>query len=310
MRAITIDGPDTNPAVREDLPAPTPADNEVLVRVHASSANPVDNSIAAGMLAQMGVEYEYPVTLGRDYAGVVEQVGAAVSGFKAGDEVFGFLLHANPTARDGAWGELVAVSEELSIALVPEGVDLATAGAAPLAGIAALTLVDTLDLSEGDVLLIAGATGGVGSLAAQLAAQAGARVIAPALPEDETFLRELGVSDVIPRDGDVAEAVHDLVPDGVDALIDLVNYTPGTYDAALKNNARVASSTGAAGDGPGRTNLMAAPTPENLQRLGALLADGSLRIPVQATYDLTEAPQALAALTGEHTQGKLAIEVR
>ena len=309
MRAITIDGPDNNPALREDLPAPTPADNEVLVRVHASSANPVDNSIAAGLLAQMGVEYEYPVTLGRDYAGVVEHAGAAVSGFKAGDEVFGFLLHANPTARDGAWGELVAVTEELSIAPVPEGVDLATAGAAPLAGIAALTLVDTLDLSEGDVLLIAGATGGVGSLAAQLAAQAGARVIAPALPEDETFLRELGVSDVIPRDGDVAEAVRDLVPDGVDALIDLVNYTPGTYDAALKNGARVASSTGAAGEGPGRTNIMAAPTPENLQRLGALLVGGSLRIPVQATYDLTEAPQALAALTGEHTQGKLAIKV-
>jgi hypothetical protein len=84
---------------------------------------------------------------------------------------------------------------------------------------------------------------------------------APALPEDEGFLRDLGVSDVIPR-----EAVRDLVPDGVDALIDLVNYTAGTYDAALKPDARVAPSTGAAGDGPGRTNVMAAPTPENIQR--------------------------------------------
>jgi NADPH:quinone reductase-like Zn-dependent oxidoreductase len=81
MRAITIDGPDTQPAPREDLPTPAPADNEVLVRVHASSANPVDGSIAAGMLAQMGVEYEYPVTLGRDYAGVVEQAGSAVSDY-------------------------------------------------------------------------------------------------------------------------------------------------------------------------------------------------------------------------------------
>ena len=81
MRAITIDGPDTLPAPREDLPAPTPADNEVLVRVHASSANPVDNSIAAGLLARMGVEYEYPVTLGRDYAGTVEHTGSAVSAF-------------------------------------------------------------------------------------------------------------------------------------------------------------------------------------------------------------------------------------
>jgi NADPH:quinone reductase len=310
MRAITIDGPDTQPASREDLPAPSPADNEVLVRVHASSANPVDNSIAAGMLAQMGVEYEYPVTLGRDYAGVVEQAGSAVNSYEPGDEVFGFLLHANPTARDGAWGELVTVTEDLSIAPVPAGVDLATAGAAPLAGITALTLVDALDLVEGDTLLIVGAAGGVGSLATQLAARAGARVIAPALPEDENYLRELGVSDVIARDGDVAAAVRDLVPDGVDALIDLVNYTPGTYDAALKDGARVASSTGAAGEGPGRSNIMAAPTPENLQRLGTLLADGSLRVPVQATYELAQAPEALAALIGQHNQGKLAIKVR
>jgi NADPH:quinone reductase-like Zn-dependent oxidoreductase len=88
MRAITLNDPDTPPAAREDLPAPTPTDNEVLVRVHASSMNPVDGSIAAGLLAGMGVEYEYPVTLGRDYAGTVEQTGAAVSGFKPGDQVF------------------------------------------------------------------------------------------------------------------------------------------------------------------------------------------------------------------------------
>src|SRR4051794_25304587 len=182
MRAITLDSADTAPALRQDLPEPTPVDNEVLVRVHASSVNPVDNSIAAGMLAQMGVEYEYPVVLARDYAGVVERAGTGVTGYSAGDEVFGFLLHANPTARDGAWAELVTVTEELSIAPVPEGIDLPTAGVAPLAGITAMTLVDALELSQGDVVLIAGATGGVGSLAVQLAAQAGARVIAPALP--------------------------------------------------------------------------------------------------------------------------------
>jgi len=310
MRAITLEGPDTAPALREDLPEPTATDNEVVVRVHASSVNPVDNSIAAGMLAQMGVEYEYPVVLGRDYAGVVEHAGSVVSGYRTGDRVFGFMLHANPTAHDGAWAELITVTEELSIAAVPDGVDLAVAGAAPLAGITAITAVDTLELSDRDVLLVAGATGGVGSLAVQLAARAGARILAPALPEDETFLRELGVTDVLPREGDVARAVRDLVPVGVDALLDVVNYAPGTYDAALKEGARVASPTGAAGEGPGRTMVMAAPTAENLQRLGALLAGGTLRIPVQATYQLAQAPEALAALPGQHTQGKLAIEVR
>src|SRR3954449_4547627 len=227
MRAVTVNGRDTPPALREDVLEPTPGENEVLVRVQASSVNPVDNSIAAGMLAQMGVEYEYPVTLGRDYAGAVEQVGSAVSIYRPGDQVFGFLLHANPTAHDGSWAELITVTEELSIAPVPDGVELAIAGAAPLAGITALTLVDALELADGDVLLVAGATGGVGSLAVQLAARAGARVLAPALPEDESFLRQLGVSDIVPRDGDVTAAVRELVPNGVDALIDLVDYTPG-----------------------------------------------------------------------------------
>ena len=310
MRAITLNEPDAQPTLRDDLPAPAAAENEVLVRVHASSVNPGDGSIAASLLTQMGVEYEYPVILGRDYAGTVEQAGAAVSGFKCGDQVFGFLLHANPTARDGAWSELITVTEELSIAPVPEGVDLATAGAAPLAGITALTSIDALDVSTGDVVLVAGATGGVGSLAVQLAVKAGATVVAPALPEDEEFLRGLGVSQIIPREGDVAAAVRERFPDGVDALLDLVNYAPGTYDAALKDGARVASPTGAAGEGPGRTMVMAAPTAENLQRLGQLLADGTLRVPVQATYALERAPEALAALTSQHTQGKLAIEVR
>ena len=100
--------------------------------------------------------------------------------------------------HDGAWAELITVAEDLSIGPAPAGVDLATAGAAPLAGITAIAAVDALDLSEGDTVLIVGATGGVGSLAVQLAARAGATVIAPALPEDEEYLRGLGVTDAHP----------------------------------------------------------------------------------------------------------------
>src|SRR4051812_29453096 len=205
MRAITLDGFDTQPALR-DLQAPTPAATEVLVRVQASSANPVDASIAAGLLKQMGVDYEFPAILGRDYAGVVEQVGAEVTRYGVGDQVFGFLLHANPAVHEGSWAELITVPHDASIAPAPSGVDLATAGAAPLAGITAMTAVDALELSDGDVVLIVGAGGGVGSFAVQLAARTGARVVAPALPEDEAYLRELGVSELLPREGDVAIA--------------------------------------------------------------------------------------------------------
>src|SRR4051812_20369254 len=279
MKAITLNAFDAAPALRDDLSAPTPAPNEVLVRVRASSVNPADNGIAAGMLKQMGLEYEFPVILGRDYAGVVEQVGPEVTRFAAGDDVFGFLLHANPTVRDGSWAELIAVPQDMFIGRAPQGVDLATAGAAPLVGIAALTAVDALELSQGDTVLIVGATGGVGSLAVQLAARAGATVVAPALPEDEEYLRGLGVTDILPRDADLAAAARERYPDGFDAVLDLVNYGPGAPASLVKEGGRVASPTGAAGEGPGRTMVMASPTPENLTRLADLLADGILRTP-------------------------------
>jgi NADPH:quinone reductase len=309
MKAVTLDAFDTPPRLRDDLPAPTPADHEVLVRVHASSINPADNGIAAGMLKQMGIEYEYPVILGRDYAGVVEQAGADVTRYAIGDEVFGFLLHANPTVHDGSWAELIAIPEDMFIAKAPEGVDVTVAGAAPLAGIAAMTAIDALELSDGDTVLIVGATGGVGSLAVQLAARAGATVVAPSLAEDEAYLRELGVSELLPRDGELAAAARDQHPDGFDAVLDLVNYAPNVPASLVKEGGRVASPTGAAGEGPGRTLVMAAPTPENLERLARLLADGTLSVHIQATYELAQAPDALTALAATHTQGKLGIRV-
>jgi NADPH:quinone reductase len=274
MKALTLDALHNPPALRDDLDAPTPGPGELLVRVQASSVNPVDNAIAAGMLSGM-VEHDFPVVLGRDYAGVVEQAGDG-SGYAAGDEVFGFVLHANPTVRDGAWAELITVSEDF-VARAPAGVDLASAGAAPLAGITAMTAIDALELSEGETLLVVGATGGVGSFAVQLAARAGATIVAPALPEDEEYLRALGVSEVLPRDGDVAGL-------GADALLDVVSYAPGAFDTALKDGARVASPNSAAGD-------------------------GTLRVPVQATYDLAQVPDALTALGTQHTQGKLAVRI-
>jgi NADPH2:quinone reductase len=308
MKALTMNDFGTPPGVRDDLPMPTAGPGDVLVRVQASSVNPVDNSIAAGMLKDM-VDHECPVTLGRDYAGVVEHVGADVTRYAVGDYVYGFLMHANPTVHDGSWAELITVSEAVGIARRPAGVDTATAGAAPLAAITAVTAIDALALSEGDSVLVAGATGGVGSFAVQLAAQAGATILAPALPEDEQYLGDLGVAEILPREGDVAAAVRERLPDGVDALLDLVNFAPGSFDAALKEGGRVASPTGAAGEGAGRTNVMAQPTTENLERVARLLDSGALRVPVSDTYELERASEALQALATTHTQGKLAIRV-
>ena len=136
MRAFTLDSFGAQPALRDDIPEPPVGDDELVVRVHASSVNPVDVFMAAGAMKEMA-EHEFPVILGRDFAGVVEQVGAGVSSYRVGDEVFGFLLHANPTVHDGSWAELISVAEDNFVAAKPRNLDFAQAGAAPLAGLTA-----------------------------------------------------------------------------------------------------------------------------------------------------------------------------
>jgi NADPH2:quinone reductase len=215
----------------------------------------------------------------------------------------------SPKVHAGSWAELIVVPERMSIARKPAGVDLATAAAAPVAAITAMTAIDALALDRGNTLLVVGATGGVGSIAVQLAVAAAATVIAPGFAEDEDYLRALGVADVLARDGDVAAAVRERHPDGVDALLDNVSFAPGAYDAALKDGARVASPINAAGKGPGRTNVMAAPTTDNLQRVAHLLEAGTLKVHIHQTYPLDQAAAAMNALATTHTQGKIALQI-
>jgi NADPH2:quinone reductase len=157
---------------------------------------------------------------------------------------------------------------------------------------------------------VVGASGGVGSFAVQLAAAAGATVLAPGLLEDTDYLRGLGATEVLDRNGDIAAAVRERYPDGVDALLDLVSSDPealNAYAAVVRDGGRIASSVGAAGEGTGRTNVSALPGRENLERLAGLLDEGTLTVPIQASYPLAQVDQALKDLTGQHTQGKLAI---
>jgi NADPH:quinone reductase-like Zn-dependent oxidoreductase len=306
MRAFTLESFGAQPGLRNDIPEPHVGDRELLVRVRASSVNPVDVLIAAGALKDMA-EHEFPVTLGRDFAGLVERIGAEVGRYRVGDEVFGFVLHAYPTVRDGSWAELITVPEDDLVAAKPPGVDFADAGAAPVAALSAIAALDALAPAGGENVLVVGAAGGVGSFFVQLAAAAGANVIAPALPEDREYLSGLGVGELIDRNADVAAAVREAHPDGVDAILDVVSRPPD--DSLLKEGGRLASPLGAAGEGSGRFNVMAEPTPANLERLGELLETGALRVPIQRTYRLDQAGEALQALPATHTQGKLSLAI-
>jgi NADPH:quinone reductase len=308
MKAITIEQEGAAPALQDRDETRAPGAGEVLVRVQASSANQLDAGIVAGMLTAM-LPHEYPVTLGRDFAGVVEQVGEGVSSVAAGDEVFGEVPAMVPPVRDGAWAERIVVSEQV-LAKKPAEVDTAQAGAAPLAALTALAIVDALDISAGQTVLVVGATGGVGSIVVQLAKAAGATVIAPALPEDEEFLRGLGVDELLPREGDLVAAVRERHPDGVNALVDAVTpRQPTPDDAVLAEGGRVASPTNAAGEGPGRTDVMHRASRDLLDRIAGLLADGTIKVPIQQTYDLAQAPEALGALGAGHTKGKIALRI-
>jgi NADPH:quinone reductase-like Zn-dependent oxidoreductase len=306
MRAFTLDSFDAQPGLRDDIPAPDVGNTELLVRVHASSVNPIDAFIAAGGLNEMA-EHVFPVILGRDFAGVVEQVGSSVSHYRIGEEVFGFVLHASPIVHDGGWAELIAVPEDLQVAAKPRGLSFAEAGAAPLAGLTAIAAFDALAPGGGETVLVLGAAGGVGSFFVQLAATAGAHVVAPARPEDHDYLRGLGVSELVDRNADVAAAVREAHPDGVDTLLDVVSQAPDT--SLLKEGGRLASTLGAAGEGPGRSNVMAEPTRANLQRLAELLETGGLRVSIQRSYGLEQAGDALQALPTTHTQGKLGLTI-
>jgi NADPH:quinone reductase-like Zn-dependent oxidoreductase len=311
VKAFTLPSFDASAEFGNDWPEPQAGEGEVLVRVGASSVNPVDGLIALGALKEL-FDYDFPVTIGRDYAGVVEDVGTEVRAYKPGDEVYGYLLHAGPKVHAGTWAELIAVPEQASIAAKP-AIELEEAGAAPLAGISAILCLEMLDLSDGDVLLIIGASGGVGSFATQLAASTGVTVLAPALPEDDDYLRALGAAELVDRDGDLAAQVPKQHPDGVDAVLDLVSQTNEAFEehaAFLKPDGRAASPLGAAGEGPGRHNIMAAPSTENLERLSGLLNDGTLRVPIQRRFKLAQAAEALEVHRTSHSQGKLAIAIR
>ena len=307
MKAITISESGATPQLTE-VPTPTARAGQVLIRATASSVNAVDPGIASGMFEQMGMPHQYPVTLGRDVAGTVEAIGEGVTTVAVGDRVFGEIPFVPPISH-GTWAEFVVLDAD-NVARTPDNVDDATAGAATLAAVTAVQLVDALKLNGGESVLVIGATGGVGSIVVQLLHHAGATVIAPALPEDEAFLLRLGVDTVLPRGSDVVTAVRERYPAGVDAIIDAVTaYQLTNYEDALKAGGQVSSPTNAAGEGVGRTNIMHDPTATILARVAQLLADATMVVPIQHDFDLSEATEAIRVFVGGHTLGKLGLRI-
>jgi NADPH2:quinone reductase len=229
-----------------DVAMPTPQADEVLVRLAAAGVNPFDFTIAQG-LVRGRAPHTFPLVLGVDGAGIVEQTGGDVSRFRVGQRVYGAFLH--PPYGKGTYAEYIAVPERAWVSRAPEGVSLAHAAAAPSAGMSALALIEATGLHAGERVLVVGASGGVGSFAVQLAAGRGAEVIATARPNQVERLRDLGaVACVDYTAASVPDQVTEIAPAGVDVLWDLVS-DRDTFAAnlqLLKQGGRAASSRYAA----------------------------------------------------------------
>ncbi|NUR87012.1 MAG: NADP-dependent oxidoreductase [Nonomuraea sp.] len=303
MRAVAFKEFGAAPELTE-VETPAAGPGELLVKVAASSVNGFDLGVLGGAL-QGVYEYEFPVTLGKDFAGTVAAAGPDVTGFAPGDAVFGVVMR--PTLGQGGFAEYVAVPAGYGIARIPAGLDHATAGALGLSGTAALNAVDAVTPVAGETVLVSGATGGVGSFAVQLLAGRGVKVIATARPgAEEEFVRDLGAAHVVDH-ADLEALVRAVAPGGVDAALHLAG-DGATVAGLVVPGGRFASTVHFQPEGLKATAVMSDPSRETLDHLATEVAAGRLRVSLGRTYGLHEAPEAVAAFVGG-TVGKLGIRV-
>lgn len=306
MRAVTqnsVGGPDV--LAIADLPAPTPRQGEVLVRVAAAGVNPVDVAVRAGYYPLLG---EPPFTIGWDIAGTVEAVGPAVSELVLGDRVFGM---PNFPAAASAYAELV-VAPAGQLARTPTRLGDFEAGGLPLAGLTAWqALVVAGGLLGGQRVLIHAGAGGVGHLAVQIAKARGGHVTATVSRDKLDFVRRLGADAAIDyRETDFTDAVGDidlvldpiggdhlekslkvLKPGGV--LVSLLNIGEATRKAAMEKGVRI-------------ERVSVQPSGPQLAELARLADAGKLKVHVARAFPLGEAGAAHEFLA-THPIGKVVL---
>lgn len=313
MRIVAIDSYGDTPTVREiDFPTDL-APDELLVRVHAAGVNPVDSMIARGTWRVLPVKF--PLTLGLDFAGVVERTGAKVKQYRAGEAVYG-RVSSSPVMQHGAYADYVVIPESGTVSPIPEPLDFAQAAALPSAAMTALTSVDAAGVEKGSHVLIVGAPGGVGSYAVQFANRRGAHVIATALDDDTEYVKGLGAKATIDYTrGDLADAVSAAFFAGIDSLLDFASDAPALSvlskvvrrGGSVVSTRYVADVEALASRNVRGTNIANKPTRELLQRVTQAVVDGQLGPVEIRTYPLEQAAAALDQFVSGHVRGKIVL---
>jgi NADPH:quinone reductase-like Zn-dependent oxidoreductase len=271
--------------------------------VKAAGINPSEAVIRTGAVAEL-FPSTFPSGQGSDVAGVIEEVGAEVGGSSPGDEVIGF------SDKRASQAELVVV-EASDLTGKPEKVSWEAAGGLYVAGTTACGAVHAVQPKEGETVVISGAAGGVGSLAAQLARRTGATVIGLASESNHKWLKSHGVIPVAYGDG-VADRIRAAAPSGVDAFID--THGDGYVELALALGVAAeridtivdfatAQKHGVKTDG----GTAAGPGAKVLAELADLIADGHLEVPIANVYPLAQVREAYTELERRHTRGKIVL---
>ena len=330
MKAFGIDR--YKGAVREiDVAEPVAGPRDVVVRVHAASVNQLDLKLAEGEFKAL-LEYDLPLTLGHDLAGVVESVGPAVTRFAVGDEVFGRVADL----RIGTFAERIAV-DEADLAHKPTSTSMTEAASLPLVALTAWqALVERANVGVGSRVLVHGGSGGVGSIAVQLARHLGAHVTTTASGANADWVRSLGADDVIDhRTQDFEQDVsdQDVVIDGIGGenlekslrvlrpggsaiglagppdpafarqlgLNPLLRIAIAGLSAKVRRHAKRSSAE--------YSFLWVRPDGRQLAEIAALVDSGLLHPVVGRVFPFSETPDALRALARGGTRGKIVVAV-
>ena len=289
-------------AVRE-VDKPVPGEGEVLVAVKAAGINPGEVMIRRGAFHDRWPA-TFPSGQGSDLAGVVAEVGAGVDGFAVGDGVLGF------TEKRSSQAEFVAVPAD-HLTAKPDPVPWEVAGGLPGVGATAYAAVRAVALKPGDTVAVAGAAGGVGTIAVQLAKRAGATVLGIAGPSNDEWLTAHGVVPVNYGDS-LADRLRAAAPNGIDAFLDFfgggyvelavteLGIDPQRVDTIIDFAA--IERFGVKGDG----NAEGADA-RVLAELAELIAAGELELPIAAVYPLDQVQAAYRTLEERHTRGKIVL---
>jgi NADPH:quinone reductase-like Zn-dependent oxidoreductase len=284
-----------------DVPRPVPGEGQVLVQVKAAGINPGEAKIRAGLLHSLWPA-TFPSGQGSDLAGIVAEIGPGATGLSVGDEVIGW------TDNRASQAEYVAV-EEQHLTAKPPDVPWEVAGALFVAGATAYAAVRAVSLTEGDTVVVAGATGGVGSLAVQLARRTGATVIGLASEAHHSWLAGHGVIPVTYGDG-VADRVRQAA-DKVDAFIDTfgAEYVELALQLGVERSRidTIANFQAVAQYGVKAEGSAAGSSASILAELAGLIAAGELEVPIAATFPLDRVQDAYRRLAEGHVLGKIVL---